>query len=126
MTERIDFGSNTPWGGVNQTELQLIAQQASVGPGYIRIWLLAMSKANRIGHAEFRPGALRDFLGSVNTATGEFFPADKAVVSRTIKRAKDAGLLAPESQARCLVLSSRLFQKAGIGSVSCRTHGIAS
>ncbi len=117
----INFGRD-PWVAVNQVPMR---QQglSSRHDYYIRVYFLAMGDGNRLGHAEYGPGALRKALSRVNRETGEVTLPSPATVSRAIAEARDCGLLAPESGARCLVLPWRAVM-GGMGSNSCKFHGI--
>lgn len=113
-----------PYGAVHQTELRRISRNPEVGPAHVRLFMLAMAEANQIGHAEFRAGALREFLGRPDRATGRVTPSSAATVSDAIAKAKRLGMLHVDSCARCLVLSPYLFQKAGRGTMSCSFHNV--
>ncbi len=99
---RIAFGSQS-WGGLSQPAVRALAQ-SSVHDLYLRVWLFALADGNQLGHAEFAPGALREALSSVDGATGELRVPTKAAVSKAIEKAREVGLLRPESSARCLVV----------------------
>ncbi|MGY0234971.1 hypothetical protein [Longispora urticae] len=84
-----------------------------------RVFFAALGWANRIGHAEFAPGGLGRLLVGKDGK-----PLGAQSLSNALARAKDRALIAPSSNARCLVLPPHQFQKAGIGTGSCRTHGL--
>ncbi len=84
-----------------------------------RVYFAALGWANRIGHAQFGEGALGRILSD---ESGN--PLAAPSVSNAIDRAKKRGLIGSESGTRCLVLGSWQFQKAGLGSGSCLTHGL--
>jgi hypothetical protein len=88
-------------------------------PLQYRVYFAALGWANRIGHAEFGEGALSRILSGEDNK-----PLAAQSVSNAIARAKKKGLVTDESGTRCLVLGSWRFQKAGLGSASCRTHGL--
>ena len=111
----IFFGAGNSWAALSQVELARLSK-STAPPAFVRVFLLALSRANRLGHAELAPGELARFLGN-----GE--PILAPNVSRAVRQAVEAGFLARESRARCLVLSSYLFQKEGLGSSTCKVHG---
>ncbi|TYB94064.1 hypothetical protein FXF53_27425 [Micromonospora sp. WP24] len=111
-----------PWGAVHQTELRRIARSPDAGPGHMRLFMLALAEANQIGHAEFAPNVLREFLGTVNKASGRVKLSAASTVSDAIDKAKRLGMFHEDSCARCLVLPRELFQKAGRGTGSCTYH----
>jgi hypothetical protein len=90
---------------------------------YMRVYFLALADANRLQHAEYATGALREALSSVNERTGEVTHPTKAAVSKAIAKAIETDLLDPLSSARCLVLPARSVS-GGTGSNSCKFHGI--
>jgi hypothetical protein len=88
-------------------------------PLLYRVYFAAMGRANRIGHAEFAEGELRHLLRSIDGT-----PRSEQSISNVIREAKVRGLIHRDSGARCLVLPSHHFQKAGLGSGTCDVHGI--
>jgi hypothetical protein len=116
VTGGIRFG--TPWGGISQTEQRRMAKD-DVHPLPYRIYFAALGRANRIGHAEFSEGELRHIL-----CRSDGTPRSESSVSNALRDAKARGLVHRDSGARCLVLPSHHFQKAGLGSGSCDVHGI--
>jgi hypothetical protein len=88
-------------------------------PLHYRVYFAALGWANRLGHAQFGEGALGRILSNED---GEPLPAPS--VSNAIDRAKKKGLVTPDSGTRCLVLGAWRFQKAGLGSANCLTHGL--
>lgn len=116
---RIDFGHGRSWGAVSQVEYRRLARDSRHLHVY-RVHFAALGWANLIGHAEFGQDELRGLLAD---EAGRL-PAPSRV-SQAVKGAKDLGLIAGESRARCLVLPHVLFQRGGVGSHGCRTHGIA-
>jgi hypothetical protein len=89
----------------------------------MRVWFLALSRMNRIGHAEFGMGEVAQRLQTVDEATGEVKTPSAPAVSKAIAKLKGSGLLAQESHARCLVVPSTLAQN-GKGASVCRQHGV--
>lgn len=122
MTVGIRFPG--PWGALHQPDMKRLAQMPESGPAHVRLFYLALASANRVGHAEFYPGALRDFLGAVDKTTGAVMPCQGPAVSRAIRQAVKLGTLHRDSCARCLVLPASLYQKNGKGTLSCRYHGV--
>lgn len=84
-----------------------------------RVYFAAMGRANRIGHAEFAEGELRQLLRRQDGTL-----RSESSVSNAIREAKGRGLVHRDSSARCLVLPPHHFQKAGKGSAICDVHGI--
>ncbi len=94
-------------------------------PLWARLWLLAQSRADLIGHAQFAEGELYDLMKRrVNRTSGEVSECSRGAVSHAVKQCVEYGLLARESRAQCLVLPSSLVQKEGRGSRRCITHQI--
>jgi hypothetical protein len=114
----INFGSGVPWGAISQTEHRRMARD-STHPLYYRVYFAALGWAYRLGHAEFGEGALGRILSGKDGK-----PLSAPGVSNAIDRAKKKGLITSESGTRCLVLGGWQFQKAGLGSGSCRTHAL--
>lgn len=114
----ISFGQGVPWGAISQTEHRRMAKDAT-HPLHYRVYFAALGWANRLGHAQFGEGALGRILSD---KSGN--PLSASSVSNAIDRAKQKGLVTAESGTRCLALGSWQFQKAGIGSGSCVTHGL--
>ncbi|MCX9191753.1 hypothetical protein C3Y87_10060 [Carbonactinospora thermoautotrophica] len=112
-----------PWGAISQLEAERQAKNPHITSAGVRVFFAAVARANRIGHAEFGPGELADWLGSFDRS-GVWTPAHKSTVSKAIAQAKSLELVAKDSSARCLVLSSHVFQKAGRGSFGCKHHGL--
>lgn len=113
------------WAAINQAEARRRARDPEMKPLRYRIEYAAMGWANLIGHAEFAPGALAVILQSHNPQTGALSIPSMSAVSNAIREAKDAGLVAAQSTAQCLVAPSEwLAKKGGHGGTSCRVHGI--
>lgn len=85
-----------------------------------RIFFLAMSRANRIGHAEFASGELTKELSN-----REGKPSTPAALHKAIKTLISYGVLDPDSGLRCLVLPVDLVRsdEKGIGA-ECEYHHI--
>ncbi len=117
----INFGRDA-FVGVNQVPMRRHGR-SSRHELYVRVYFLAVADANRIQHAEYAPGALREALSSVDARTGEVTIPTKAAVSKAIAKAIDTELLDPMSSAHCLVLPPRTVG-GGRGTNSCKFHGI--
>jgi hypothetical protein len=115
------FGTGS-YGGLSQREIGKIAQ-SSGQPYHVRLFFLAMADANSIGHAEYGPGELRTRLRTVD-GNGDVKEPPNSVMSRAIGRAKAERMLAPESNARCLVLPYRLWHRGDVRGIQCREHKI--
>lgn len=107
-----------PWAALSQVEQRRMAKD-DAHPLPYRVYFAALGRANRVGHAEFSEGELRHLL---RRADGP--PRSVGAISNAIADAKGKGLIHRDSGARCLVLPSHHFQKAGKGSGTCDVHGI--
>jgi hypothetical protein len=87
-------------------------------PLWIRVASLAFGCHRRNGHATFKPGEIAEILGT----PGE--PLSPSSVSNAVKLAKNAGWIAEESSARCLVVPPHAVQ-GGLGHPNdrCPIHG---
>lgn len=85
---------------------------------WIRVAALAFGCHRRNGHAAFKTGEIAEILGT----PGE--PLSPSAVSNAIKLAKNAGWIAEESTARCLVVPPHAVG-GGLGHPNdrCPTHG---
>ncbi|MEU2853446.1 hypothetical protein [Streptomyces syringium] len=83
-----------------------------------RIEYAAMGWANQIGHAEFPPGELNKIMADKDGVV-----PSKDALNHHVRRAKEWGMIEPQSNRRCLVLPEYRFQK-GIGDATCDEHGI--
>ncbi|WP_433373858.1 hypothetical protein ACQPZX_02730 [Actinoplanes sp. CA-142083] len=114
----INFGRNRPWGALSVMECQRRAKDPR-HPLVYRVHFAAIGWANQIGHAEFGPGELSQHLKDEGGK-----PLNATSLSRVLGKARDLDLVAPSSQARCLVLAHHVFQKERYGNRYCKTHGI--
>jgi hypothetical protein len=73
-----------------------------------RLFLLCMSRMNVWGHASFKPNEVCDTLG-INRST----------FTRAKSSLKSAKMIAPESTARCLVVSAHIARRGGNGTKPC-------
>jgi hypothetical protein len=89
----------------------------------MRIRFLARARANQIGHAELKPGALGRLLLLGDRATGRTWSPSTEAISRAMSEARDRGWIGKESSRRCLVVppSSASF---GLGTAHCNAHRI--
>lgn len=107
-----------PWAGISQVEQRRMAKD-DAHPLPYRLYFAALGRANRVGHAEFAEGELRHLL-----CRNDGTLRSESSISNAIREAKGRGLVHRDSGARCLVLPSHHFQKAGQGSGTCDVHGI--
>ena len=114
----INFGPGRTWGAVSQVEFRRFARDPRHTHVY-RVYFAALGWANLIGHAEFGQDELRQVL-----ADGDGRVPSPQRVSQAVKAARDLGLVGGDSKARCLVLPHVQFQRGGMGSRSCRVHGV--
>lgn len=121
----ITFRQGASWLAVSQLEVGRLMQANHELPTWLRVFFAGLADANRIGHAEYGPGGLRDRLRVVDSSTGAVLAdATDSAVSNAIKKAKESHLLAHDSSARCLVLPHTLAQKDAKGTNSCRYHKV--
>ncbi|MFI7661785.1 hypothetical protein ACIBTW_23165 [Micromonospora parva] len=114
----INFNGD-PWGGMNQVAERRRAKDPR-HPLVYRIGFAAIGWANNVGHSRFDGLTLAQILAD---GTGDE-PA-RQTIAKAIRKAKELGLIDPDSTARCLVVSRRVFQRGGRGSYTCDEHGIS-
>ncbi|MER6271165.1 hypothetical protein [Streptomyces sp900105755] len=85
--------SRGPWFGLSQEATFAMAQCAVLATD-ARILGYAVARADKYGHSEYGRGELVRLIGK-----------DAANVRRAITRLKTAGVLAPEADARCLLMA---------------------
>lgn len=93
----------TEWVGVWQYAYAERAGNVNL-PMHIRLHFHALANTGGDGHAPQAPGELREVLSRVDKSTGLLTPATPQDVRRAISRAKEEGLLVPESNASCLIV----------------------
>lgn len=113
----INFNGH-PWGAVNQAVDRLRAKDPR-HPLVYRIGFAAIGWANNIGHSKLDGLTLAQILADKGNEPS------RQNINKAIRKAKELGLIDPESNARCLVVSPRVFQRGGRGSYSCDEHGIS-
>lgn len=119
---RIHFANHGPWGAYSQREMALWAMQDHKRSFAVRILFAALGRHGRTGHAQFSVGELGRILGTTEGGTGRLTPAPSYTVSKAIRAAKQRGYVTADSNARCLVLSEAVFQKASGSKAPCRVH----
>ncbi|MEV5415146.1 hypothetical protein [Streptomyces albogriseolus] len=105
--------SRGPWFGLSQDAAFAMAQCATLATD-TRLLGYAIARADRYGHSEYGRGELVRLMG-----------VDAANVRRAITKLKAAGVLAPEADARCLLLAYE-FRGGGKKPTSpdrCSRHG---
>jgi hypothetical protein len=120
----IQFPGDAPYGGVNQERAKDLAADDRLSPLALRVFFAAVGWSNRIGHACFERRGLAEVLCYVDKTTGEIVRPRPQGVNKAISKAKSMGLIEPQSDARCLVLSDQLWRKRGKGNASCSYHGV--
>ncbi len=119
---RIHFANHGPWGAYSQREMALWATQDHKNSLAVRVLLAALGRHGRMGHAELGVRELGRILGTIEDGTGRLTPAPSHTVSKAIRLAKERGYVTADSNARCLVLSEAVFQKASGSKAPCRLH----
>ncbi|MEU4382794.1 hypothetical protein [Micromonospora echinofusca] len=114
----INFNGD-PWGGVNQAAERRRAKDPR-HPLVYRISFAAIGWANNVGHSRFDGLTLGKIL-----ADERGNEPSRQNMNKAIRKAKQLGLIEPESNVRCLVVSRRTFQRGGRGSYICQEHGIS-
>ncbi|MGW6922510.1 hypothetical protein ACWGA9_14745 [Streptomyces sp. NPDC054950] len=115
----IGFGPGAAYGAISQEDCRAKARNPLIKPLALRVYFAAVGWGNRLGHAEFAENSLASILAGENGQA-----LTKQAVQKGIAAAKAMDLIGPDSGARCLVLPSHHFQKAGLGSASCRVHAL--
>jgi hypothetical protein len=94
-------------------------------PVEMRLFLLVCGEAEATGHAYFGQDGLAQRLPrSVDTETGEVRSFTPRYLYKLLQRGKDAGLYAPQSTLRCIVLSYDLWNSgAAVSARPCPEHG---
>ncbi|MEV0733308.1 hypothetical protein [Polymorphospora sp. NPDC050346] len=111
--------NGAPWGGINQAAQQRRAKDPR-HPLVYRIEFAAIGWANNVGHSRFDGLPLAQIL-----ADGKGNQPNRQSIDKAIRKAKELGLIVPESNARCLVVSPRAFQRGGRGTYTCNVHGVS-
>ncbi|MDQ0993040.1 hypothetical protein [Streptomyces sp. V3I7] len=106
--------SRGPWFGLSQDAAFAMAQCAALATD-ARLLGYAVARADRYGHSEYGRGELVRLMG-----------VDAANVRRAIAKLKAAGVLAPEADARCLLMA---YEFRGGGKTPndpkrCSRHGV--
>lgn len=114
---KIGFGPGVHWGAYSFAEERRKARDP-VHPLVYRVQFAARGWINRIGHAQFAEGELAEILGKGGK------PARGDSLSNAIREAKRRGLIAEESNVRCLVIHPNVVQNGGHGTRSCKVHGV--
>ncbi|GIG92377.1 hypothetical protein [Plantactinospora endophytica] len=114
----INFNGD-PWGGMNQAAQRRKAKDPRHALVY-RVEAAAIGWANNIGHSRFDGLTLRQIL-----TDGRGNEPSRQIIDKAVRKAKELGLIEPESNSRCLVVSRRTFQRGGRGSYICQVHGIS-
>lgn len=106
--------SRGPWFGLSQDAAFAMAQCTALATD-ARLLGYAVARADRYGHSEYSRGELARLIGK-----------DAANVRRAIAKLKAAGVLAPEADARCLLMAYefRGGGKAPNDPKRCSHHGV--
>jgi hypothetical protein len=81
-----------------------IARQNTTLSTDFRLFLLGLQRISNRGHAPFNPGEISQLMPQ---KTGEMY--EERYINRLIKTLKNAGLLAPASNIRCLIYPVELI-----------------
>ena len=89
----------------------------------LRLWFLAVSRVGGWGHACFEAGEVVSLLMKVNRTSGEVATYSERALRGFIRDLVDAGLLAPPSNAKCLVIPAEILDSHKNKSrVTCPEH----
>lgn len=100
------------------------ASQSPVLSSDFRLWLIAVAHIGPGGHASFEEGVLAEMLVKVNRSSGSMGTYTARRLRGIIAACIEAGVLAPESSLRCLVVPMDLVDGAEIPkSRPCVIHG---
>lgn len=84
----------------------------------MRLFLLALSRLNAGGHAEFEEGELVRLLARVDETTGELRTPNRSSVWRAMAKLKQDDFVLSQSSFRCVQIHGLLAQQ-GMGSSVC-------
>jgi hypothetical protein len=122
MNNGINFGANQRWVATSDNFHKRMAENGGL-PLYVRIHHLALSRMNRIGHAEFATDEIA-YLLRTEKEDGTVSQPTKGNLDKTIKKAISLGLLGKDSGSRCLVMPEYDAQRNAKASGSCKHHAI--
>lgn len=111
---KIEFGPNVAWAAVSMNEMQRLR---NLTPMALAIFVLAYSRIDAHGHACFGQTLAPELARLRDSA-----PSSPSV-SSAIARLKDAGLVAPESNRRCIVIYAEVAQRGAQGKKPCQQCG---
>lgn len=93
-------------------------------PLVMRIWMLAIGRAKPGGHSAFDAGEIRKTLTKVNRRTGEVRSFTPQYLNDALRDGKAAGMFAPGSSLRCIVLPLNALEiNLPLSAVPCPVHG---
>lgn len=108
--------------GLQSTQLERFARDSSF-PIYFRIYLAALARTNRHGHAVFMTGELRDAAGKLDSQSGELTRLGAPAISKGLRRLKQLGLIREESTPKCVWLTSLGYKyETGAIAARCQHH----
>ncbi|MCP2350480.1 hypothetical protein [Nonomuraea roseoviolacea] len=111
------------WWKLRRRTAQEAAQALMLDPAF-RMWLIAVGRAYQGGHANFEAEELRTLVPKMNRSTGETSLYSDRQIGRLIKDLIEAGILAPASNRRCLVIPFTLLNAdIQYSPVPCPEHG---
>lgn len=111
--------NNSAWVGVEADTLEWQAGNPDL-PAHVKLWLLALTRTNKSGHAEFVQSELADLLG-INSTTGEQKTLTASRVWSVLKKAKELRLIHQDSNVRCIrPVGHRRGTSAGGSNQECR------
>lgn len=110
-----------PWLKIRRSGVGSCAASPDIGADF-RLWLLAVARAGYAGHAVFDPGELLDLLPRIVRSTGEITRYDERSIRKLIGSLVEAELLAPDSNARCLVVPMDVIDGNERSRIHCPEH----
>ena len=115
-------GGKAKWVAMGRDWAGFVATSNFGLPIYFRMWMLAMSRIDRHGHAAFVTGELSELLATVDKGTGEVRPASASGVDKALAKLKADRLVHADSTPRCIRLPRTAVQFPRGAVVYCQPH----
>jgi hypothetical protein len=87
-----------------------------------RMFLLALARMDRHGHAKFAPGELRELLAKLDRKTGELVDKERSATPKALRSLIDDELVCADSTTQCVRLSPAMAQMGFGKGADCRVH----